>query len=73
MTFKNYFTCNCYCLTVLFINDMITRKYENAKIKIISFDFAKFLDNENFAKSLVGSPMYMESTILQSLISEKKW
>ena len=53
-------------------NDMITRNYENAKIKIIDFGFAKILNNGNFAKSLVGSPMYMDPTILKSLISENK-
>ena len=53
-------------------NDMITRKYENAKIKIIDFGFAKFLDNKKYAQSLVGSPMYMEPTLLKSLISDNK-
>ena len=53
-------------------NDMITRNYEKAKIKIIDLGFAKILGNGVFAKSLVGSPMYMDPTILKSLISENK-
>ena len=52
--------------------DLITNNFLNAKIKIIDFGFAKFLNKNELAGSLVGTPMYMDPIILNSLIISNK-
>ena len=52
--------------------DLITNNYLKAKVKIIDFGFARFLEKNELAGSLVGTPMYMDPIILNSLIISKK-
>ena len=52
--------------------DLITNNYLKAKVKIIDFGFARFLKKNELAGSLVGTPMYMEPLILNSLLVYKK-
>ena len=51
--------------------DLITNNYMKAKIKIIDFGFAKYLEKNELARSIVGTPMYMDPIILNSLIISK--
>ena len=39
--------------------DLITHNFLKAKIKIIDFGFARYLEQDELAGSLVGTPMYM--------------
>lgn len=39
--------------------------YLNSTVKIIDFGFARYLENNNLACSVLGSPMYMEPSILK--------
>ena len=49
--------------------DLITHHFLKAKIKIIDFGFARYLEKNELAGSLVGTPMYMEPSILKTFIT----
>ena len=52
--------------------DLVTHNYLKAKIKIIDFGFARYLEKNELAGSLVGTPMYMEPSILKTFITSTK-
>ena len=52
--------------------DLITHNFLKAKIKIIDFGFARYLEQDELAGSLVGTPMYMEPSILKTFLNSKK-
>jgi len=49
--------------------DLITHNFLKAKIKIIDFGFARYLEKDELAGSLVGTPMYMEPSILKTFMT----
>ena len=49
--------------------DLIAHHFLKAKIKIIDFGFARYLEKNELAGSLVGTPMYMEPSILKTFIT----
>ena len=51
--------------------DLITHNFLKAKIKIIDFGFARYLEQDELAGSLVGTPMYMEPLILKTFMTSK--
>lgn len=51
--------------------DLITHDFLKAKIKIIDFGFARYLEQDELAGSLVGTPMYMEPSILKTFMTSK--
>ena len=51
--------------------DLITHNFLKAKIKIIDFGFARYLEQNELAGSLVGTPMYMEPSILKTFMTSK--
>ena len=51
--------------------DLITHNFLKAKIKIIDFGFARYLEQNELAGSLVGSPMYMEPSILKTFMTSE--
>ena len=51
--------------------DLITHNFLKAKIKIIDFGFARYLEQYELAGSLVGTPMYMEPSILKTFMTSK--
>ena len=51
--------------------DLITHNFLKAKIKIIDFGFARYLEQDELAGSLVGTPMYMEPSILKTFMTSK--
>ena len=51
--------------------DIITHNFLKAKIKIIDFGFARYLEQNELAGSLVGTPMYMEPSILKTFMTSK--
>ena len=52
--------------------DLITNNYLKAKVKIIDFGFSRFLKNNELAKSIIGSPLYMDPTILTTFITKRE-
>ena len=53
-------------------DDLITHNFLKAKIKIIDFGFARYLEQDELAGSLVGTPMYMEPSILKTFLNSKR-
>ncbi len=51
--------------------DLINQNLLNSKIKIIDFGFAKILKENKFTDSIIGTPLFMDPTILKSM-NEKK-
>ena len=51
--------------------DIITHNFLKAKIKIIDFGFARYLEQNELAGSLVGTSMYMEPSILKTFMTSK--
>jgi len=51
--------------------DLITHNYLKAKVKIIDFGFSRFLKNNELAKSIIGSPLYMDPSILSTFITKR--
>ena len=51
--------------------DLITHNFLKTKIKIIDFGFARYLEQNELAGSLVGTPMYMEPSILKTFMTSK--
>lgn len=51
--------------------DLITHNFLKSKIKIIDFGFARYLEQDELAGSLVGTPMYMEPLILKTFMTSK--
>jgi len=52
--------------------DLITNNYLKAKVKIIDFGFSRFLKNNELAKSIIGSPLYMDPSILTTFIMKRE-
>ena len=52
--------------------DLITNNYLKAKVKIIDFGFSRFLKNNELAKSIIGSPLYMDPSILTTFIEKRE-
>ena len=52
--------------------DLITNNYLKAKVKIIDFGFSRFLKNNELAKSIIGSPLYMDPSILTTFITKRE-
>ena len=52
--------------------DLITNNYLKAKVKIIDFGFSRFLRNNELAKSIIGSPLYMDPSILTTFIAKRE-
>ena len=52
-------------------NDLILNNFINAKVKLIDFGFARYLDNNELAGSLVGTPMYMDPNVLKTFLESK--
>ena len=52
--------------------DLITNNYLKAKVKIIDFGFSRFLRNNELAKSIIGSPLYMDPSILTTFIEKRE-
>lgn len=52
--------------------DLITNNYLKAKVKIIDFGFSRFLKNNELAKSIIGSPLYMDPSILTAFITKRE-
>ena len=52
-------------------HDMVSNNFLKAKIKIIDFGFARYLEQDELAGSLVGTPMYMEPSILKTFMTSK--
>lgn len=44
--------------------DMINCKVENAEVKIIDFGFARYLEGNQLASSVIGTPLFMDPKIL---------
>ena len=51
--------------------DLKNNNVLNAEIKIIDFGFARYLKRNEFAKSIIGTPLYMDPKILLSLKEEE--
>ena len=51
--------------------DLITNNYLKVKVKIIDFGFSRFLKNNELAKSIIGSPLYMDPSILTTFITKR--
>ncbi len=47
--------------------DLENLNYLNSEIKIIDFGFARYLENDNLAQSILGSPMYMDPQLLRKM------
>ena len=52
-------------------DDLISNNFINAKIKLIDFGFARYLDENELAGSLVGTPMYMDPNVLKTFLESK--
>jgi serine/threonine protein kinase len=52
--------------------DLINQNLMNSKIKIIDFGFAKFLKKNEFADSIIGTPLFMDPIILNSMNDKKE-
>lgn len=51
--------------------DLKNNNVLNAEIKIIDFGFARYLKSNEFAKSIIGTPLYMDPKILLSSKEEE--
>ena len=51
--------------------DLEENNFTKAKIKLIDFGFARYLDENELAGSLVGTPMYMDPKVLQTFLESK--
>ena len=51
--------------------DLINENILNAEIKIIDFGFAKYLKQDEFTNSIIGTPFYMDPKILHGYLLEK--
>jgi serine/threonine protein kinase len=51
--------------------DLEANNFTKAKIKLIDFGFARYLDENELAGSLVGTPMYMDPKVLQTFLESK--
>ena len=51
--------------------DLITHNFIKSKIKIIDFGFSRYLEQDELAGSLVGTPIYMEPAILKTYMTSK--
>ena len=51
--------------------DLITNNFLKAKVKIIDFGFSRFLRNNELAKSIIGSPLYMDPSILTNFLNKR--
>ena len=52
-------------------SDLINENILNAEIKIIDFGFAKYLKQDEFTNSIIGTPFYMDPKILHGYLLEK--
>ena len=52
-------------------NDLISNNFIKAQVKLIDFGFARYLDNNELAGSLVGTPMYMDPNVLKTFLESK--
>ena len=50
---------------------MTSNNFMKAKVKLIDFGFARYLDNNELAGSLVGTPMYMDPNVLKTFLESK--
>ena len=48
--------------------DFTNLNYFNSQIKIIDLGFARYLENDTLAESILGSPMYMDPQILKKMM-----
>ena len=51
--------------------DLLSNDFTKAKIKLIDFGFARYLDENELAGSLVGTPMYMDPNVLKTFLESK--
>ena len=51
--------------------DLVTHNFLKSKVKIIDFGFSRYLENDELAGSLVGTPIYMEPAILKTYMTSK--
>lgn len=51
--------------------DLVSNNFIKAKIKLIDFGFARYLDENELAGSLVGTPMYMDPNVLKTFLESK--
>ena len=51
--------------------DLLSNNFIKAKIKLIDFGFARYLDENELAGSLVGTPMYMDPNVLKTFLESK--
>lgn len=51
--------------------DLITHNYLHAKIKIADFSFARYLQKNELASSMVGTPVYMDPSIIKNFLISK--
>ena len=51
--------------------DLLSNNFMKAKIKLIDFGFARYLDENELAGSLVGTPMYMDPNVLKTFLESK--
>ena len=51
--------------------DLLSNSFMKAKIKLIDFGFARYLDENELAGSLVGTPMYMDPNVLKTFLESK--
>ena len=52
-------------------SDLTNENILNAEIKIIDFGFAKYLKQDEFTNSIIGTPFYMDPKILHGYLLEK--
>ena len=50
--------------------DLILKKIKKAQIKIIDFGFARYLEKNEKAESILGTPVFMDPNILNNLYSQ---
>ncbi len=51
--------------------DLQSHNLSNAKIKLIDFGFAKHLEKNELASSLIGTPLFMDPIIIQAIIKNE--
>ena len=51
--------------------DLLSNNFTKAKVKLIDFGFARYLDENELAGSLVGTPMYMDPNVLKTFLESK--
>ena len=50
--------------------DLLLKKIKKAQIKIIDFGFARYLEKNEKAESILGTPVFMDPNILNNLYSQ---